>query len=64
MNRYLIIALRAGDRVVFPALVKGLSVSGARTAFLAAQDTLCKILSVTQVPEKCEVHMAEEKNNE
>lgn len=59
MNKYVIIALRAEDRTVFPSAVKAMSVSSARIAFTSAQDKLCKILSVTQVPANSTIKLTE-----
>ena len=59
MNKYVIIALRAEDRIVFPSAVKAMSVSSARIAFTSAQDKLCKILSVTQVPANSTIKLTE-----
>ena len=59
MGLFIIIALRAEDRTVFPSVVKAMSVSGARIAFTSAQDKLCKILSVTQVPANSTVKLTE-----
>ena len=63
MNKYVIIALRAEDRIVFPSAVKAMSVSSARIAFTSAQDKLCKILSVTQVPANSTIKLTEWKES-